>query len=60
MGGADFRVARKRLGLTQAALGLRLGVTRKTVWCWERSPAVPQVAVLAVVALERLLVDQAA
>lgn len=38
--GADLAAARRRAGLTQAALGARVGLTRHAVSHWERRPQV--------------------
>lgn len=35
MTGKDVQRLRKRLGLTQAELAQRIGVTRVSVWRWE-------------------------
>ena len=38
MTGAELTAARRRAGLSQAALGARAGVPRPTVAYWERRP----------------------
>ncbi|HEY0781727.1 MAG TPA: helix-turn-helix transcriptional regulator [Thermoanaerobaculia bacterium] len=40
--GAAIRAARRRQGLTQAALAARLGVTEVAVWHWERRATLPR------------------
>lgn len=35
MSGADFKAARKAIGMTQATLAVKLGVTPKTISLWE-------------------------
>ena len=39
----DFVLARKRLGLTQAQMADRLGVSQSTVALWERGKTKPKV-----------------
>ena len=52
MSGEELREIRRRLGLTQAALATRLGVTQNTVGRWERSEVpVPQTAKVALIGL---------
>jgi transcriptional regulator with XRE-family HTH domain len=49
LNGREFRAHRLRLGLTQEALGRRLGVIRGTVNRWEKGRvAVPKIAALAI------------
>jgi transcriptional regulator with XRE-family HTH domain len=45
MTGTELRRLRKRLGLTQATLGERMGVTANTIARWERGELpVPEIA----------------
>lgn len=55
---SEFRAARKRLGLTRAALAEALGVTPRTVgnWSWGHTEIPPFMA-LAIEALERRAKD---
>lgn len=50
---SEFRAARKRLGMTRAALAKALGVSPKTIsnWAWERA-AIPPFLALALKWLE--------
>lgn len=60
MTGQEFRVARKDMRLTQSQLGSHMGVTRNTIWIWERALQVPAVAALAIEALRLSLETLAA
>lgn len=45
--GSQLRRARMQAGLSQAALGARLGLTNKTICLWEKGHQWPHVRVLA-------------
>ena len=42
--GKFIQAKREAFGITQAALGLRLGVTRQTIASWEKSWTIPEAA----------------
>lgn len=48
MTGNQYKAAREKLGLTQAQLADKLGVTRKTIGYRESKKTVPREAVMAI------------
>lgn len=53
MSGDELRRRRERLNLTQEALGKRLGVTKMSIFRYERSKRIPKVVELAIRQIER-------
>jgi transcriptional regulator with XRE-family HTH domain len=58
--GADFRTARKALGLNQTQIADRLGVTQKTVSYWEtgKQPDIPKAIELAMKQLKAEYIER--
>ena len=53
MTAAQLKTERERLGLTQAVLAERLGVTARTIQRWEAGYPIPTAITLAIRQLER-------
>jgi transcriptional regulator with XRE-family HTH domain len=54
MTGQELRNTRKRLALTQAELGEKLGISGNTIARWEREEILPQSAEMLRLAMARL------
>lgn len=53
MTGEELKSLRLQMGLTQSALGERLGMTRRSISTWERRSALPPMVALSMVALSK-------
>ena len=59
MTGPEYKAIRKKLGLTQAGLAARLGVTRKTVNSRENGAKITEEAALAILSLSAQDIESA-